>query len=640
MAAINRSVAVNVVGRIAEFQTELKKLPGVTDAEAKRAALKLVTQFSKAEAQAALAAEKAALRSINRVEQGANNAQKKVSETGKRAVGEAMRAGQSVAVQIPDVITQLAAGTDASIVAMQQGLQIVQVNMDLVLRGLGKIAAALPPIAIAAAAAATAYAVYQNAAERVEEANGRLNQRLEDAVTAFDNARIAAARHARVFADLDKGVQQTEQDIDVLLGVMSEEEAAHNNIRKAINAKAHDGIRDSSLLVQQAERERQVLNEHLAQARLDLDEREAINAKLLQNEKKLTDARVQLNDRKLQRERAINIAIEKDAIERDQKLTEEQQKAFEKQEEQRKSNAEKAAAEQKANDDKAKAERERAIAELGQIEAEQAQFSASALEKVNLAYDQKRDRINEIAQILKDEEQVAAIRDQNEIDRLTALQKVTDEFHEKRLRQTEEEAAKRLQTQQRTDAAIRSATQALMSATSQAFMMSAQNQAKTNREGALASFRVAKGLNIAEAIMSTQSGAARALRDHPFPASTVIAGLVAATGAVRIGMIAAQQPSFDVGGIAGGGIVGAPMPDQQPARLLAGEAVLNRTAVASIGAEGVRSLNSGQGAAPSVVVVDSYRHFDRFMGDEIGRGGRLTRALDGKRNYPIGQRGF
>ena len=51
-----------------------------------------------------------------------------------------------------------------------------------------------------------------------------------------------------------------------------------------------------------------------------------------------------------------------------------------------------------------------------------------------------------------------------------------------------------------------------------------------------------KAFSIAQAIVSTAAGVSRALAEWPWPFSTVVAGLVAATGAVQIATIARTQP--------------------------------------------------------------------------------------------------
>ena len=72
---------------------------------------------------------------------------------------------------------------------------------------------------------------------------------------------------------------------------------------------------------------------------------------------------------------------------------------------------------------------------------------------------------------------------------------------------------------------------------------------------------------------------------------------------------------------------------------LPGEAVLSRGAVRAVGGQaGVDRLNRGESGAPQVVVVETYKHFGRFVQDELGRAGVLQRAMLAGR--PVGALGY
>ena len=640
MAAINRSVALNVVARVSEFQAEMAKLPGITEKEASRAATRMVTQFSRAEAQIAVQSAKAASRANKSITTSTNRATRSMAATGKQSASTLTRGTQAVAMQIPDVIQQMSAGVSPFTIVMQQGLQVVQVMMPAVLAGLSAIAAVLAPAAVAAAAAATAYAVFANAAEEGAEAAGRLSARVEEATRAHERAQVAAAGHARAEAALAKSTRDAERDVAVLLGEISKEESQRRQLVEAIDAQSHAMIRDSSIAVAQGERRRQAIKDELRDTSISFERRLDLRSQLGTVSEALDRDRARFAAAQVKRDAAVEAGTDR-LFER-QSVARGKEAAAAEAAEQRKRDAaaRTAQAEREAAAERRAREVEAAQAGLAGIEQQLAQDQAGALDLVNMKYDERLIKLREIEATLGTSQQTLNVGFDLEAQRLGEIEALRDETREKRLANIQADADAEVAIRQQTNAAILSSSQALISTTSSAFMQSASAQAETNKRGARRSFNIAKGLNIADAMMSTTAGATRALKDYPFPASVAIAGLVAAAGAVRVGMISAQQPSFDIGGMVGGGIVGAPMPDQQPARLLAGEAVLNRTAAASLGAEGVRALNRGEDMAPRVVVVDAYRHFDRFMGDELGRGGRLTRALDGQREYPIGQRGY
>ena len=89
-------------------------------------------------------------------------------------------------------------------------------------------------------------------------------------------------------------------------------------------------------------------------------------------------------------------------------------------------------------------------------------------------------------------------------------------------------------------------------------------------------------------------------------------GLTLGTAAAQTGIVMAQQPpqsSMHMGGMA---------PDEMGARVLQGEAVLDRATVQRIGGqEGVQQLQEGNIGDSKVVVIQPFKHFGRFA-KEIG----------------------
>jgi hypothetical protein len=89
-------------------------------------------------------------------------------------------------------------------------------------------------------------------------------------------------------------------------------------------------------------------------------------------------------------------------------------------------------------------------------------------------------------------------------------------------------------------------------------------------------------------------------------------GLTLGTAAAQTGLVMAQQPpqsSLHMGGMA---------PDELGARVLQGEAVLDRATVQRIGGEeGVQQLQEGNIGDSKVVVIQPFKHFGRFA-KEIG----------------------
>jgi len=121
--------------------------------------------------------------------------------------------------------------------------------------------------------------------------------------------------------------------------------------------------------------------------------------------------------------------------------------------------------------------------------------------------------------------------------------------------------------------------------------------------------------NTAKAITAAQA--------YPPPFNgLMIASAVAASGAQMASIFAQQAPQFHMGGMT---------PDESIAVVKAGEAVLDRATVDRLGGEpGVNRLQNGQGGSPEVIVMNPYKHFDRYMTDRQ-RAGLSSRSA--RRGY-------
>lgn len=132
-------------------------------------------------------------------------------------------------------------------------------------------------------------------------------------------------------------------------------------------------------------------------------------------------------------------------------------------------------------------------------------------------------------------------------------------------------------------------------------------------------FEQAQGLAIAQAIMNTAIGVSKELSTKGV-AGIATGAIVAAEGALQVAMIKSQ--TMHAGGMVGG------TPDERPANLLTGEAVITRAGVESLGgAAGVNSINSGASMAP-IVVINQYKHrsLDVQIRDQLRSDSALTRA--------------
>jgi len=134
-------------------------------------------------------------------------------------------------------------------------------------------------------------------------------------------------------------------------------------------------------------------------------------------------------------------------------------------------------------------------------------------------------------------------------------------------------------------------------------------------------FRFEKGMALAQVAMGTAE-AIVAAQKLIAPFNAIQSGLALATGVAQAGVVMSQQmPSFHMGGMA---------PDEATARVLRGEAILDRSTVRRIGGEqGVRNLQQGGSSSTNTVVIQPFKHFGRFAKD-LG----ISKA------QPVGIRGY
>jgi hypothetical protein len=114
-------------------------------------------------------------------------------------------------------------------------------------------------------------------------------------------------------------------------------------------------------------------------------------------------------------------------------------------------------------------------------------------------------------------------------------------------------------------------------------------------------FRLEQTAAVADIAMETAKAIAGSLGLPPGVRGVTIT----AAGAAQTAAVLSQQPpTLHMGGMA---------PDETNATLLTGEAVLDRTTVRNIGGqEGIRQLQNGQTGTNNVVIIQPFKHIDRY----------------------------
>lgn len=134
-------------------------------------------------------------------------------------------------------------------------------------------------------------------------------------------------------------------------------------------------------------------------------------------------------------------------------------------------------------------------------------------------------------------------------------------------------------------------------------------------------FRANQAASVANIAMKTAESIAAAPAQFGPLAPAAIAAIVA-SAAVQTGVVLAQKPPLHMGGV-----VQPLAPDEQSRTVLTGEAVLDRATVRRLGGEsGVQRLQEGSGMAPEVIVMNPFKHLDRYNRSAIrSRSSALSR---------------
>ena len=133
-----------------------------------------------------------------------------------------------------------------------------------------------------------------------------------------------------------------------------------------------------------------------------------------------------------------------------------------------------------------------------------------------------------------------------------------------------------------------------------------QQTGNENKELMNVLFRANQAAAIADIAMKTAVAIAAAPAQYGPFAPAAIAAITAAAG-VQTAVVATQQPPLHMGGFV------SAAPDEKMRTVLGGEAVLDRRTVQNIGGEaGVNRLLNGQGMQPQVIVMNPFKHLDRY----------------------------
>ena len=272
-------------------------------------------------------------------------------------------------------------------------------------------------------------------------------------------------------------------------------------------------------------------------------------------------------------------------------------------------------------------EEENALLVIGQLQAQRLGPAA----EIAFNFKVQKQELNDIKEQLKEQFATAQAIAETEEDKLKVkeleiqnartLAVLEDEQREQRkaaleeLRnfREEEHQAELERIKEETDAQIEAAKTAATSAI-EAAQSIAEFNAMINADSIKAQqrlFRVNQAAAVSNIVMEAAQAIAGALGLPPIIRGLTIASITAGAAAQTGIVMAETPPTADMGGMIGNRDI--LRPDENMVRVLAGEAVLDRATVDRIGGEeGLQRLQAG-GSMGNVVVVQPFKHFDRFI---------------------------
>ena len=677
MADVNKSIEITMRANLKQLQQSLESIPNMTKKEAQAMTRSLASEFNKAQKAAKKAAEeskKAAKATSAAYEQSG----KKVGSSFDKVAQDAKASAHEVKISFEDAATgtnKLAEGAEAlgtSMGAADLAVSRLFPNLDSGAKKALEMADGLATAAeqaikggpatmaltAATIAGTAAYNLYTRStqlaaeqqkrlAEAQKEANEKLNEQfgIVQSITGdFKDAnrelQLLTGQITQLEFDLtsarDRSTEKTRQELEIQEKRIKEQERL-----VTILDKARQGT--SRLSAQ----ERELLNTAMATSKekffsVGLTEKENVD------QQRLIGFRGELLAR-LQKERDFANAIvnrREQALQAEEKLIKAKDEFNKESEEEEKRQERLAQAEQ---------DRLKALANIQQIQA----VGQSLADKRNAAEERARqivistlepqqqiiettkmrtDKINEAIERINKEIEGAEKLAKTDADRTAAAQvraegertiaalieqrQVTEEEGEIRLQELRDQNSEKNQKEAQKVAALKrkqiddeikhlslsqevtvgtfrnmtNAVDAIMDATG-----------TKNKELIRAIFQANKIASIGEIAFNTAK-AITAAQAYPPPVNGLMIASAVASAAGQTAIVMSQQPpEFHMGGMT---------PDESIAVVKAGEAVLDRSTVDRLGGEpGVNRLQNGQSGAAEVIVMNPYKHFDRFMTD-------------------------
>lgn len=652
-----KSIEISYKANIKDLISKLEQIPNVTKEEAKKMVAALDRQLKQAEKAAAksAAAQKQAAKAMSDAAKSANRDFDKLGDSASHAAGRmemvAEKSGDidrgfsGVGLALRGVNPQLAEAAD--------GMADTFAVVESLIMGFG----ALNPIVLAGAAVvgglAMAYISHNAEAEKarqlvldLRDAQRSLN---DEQITAESNLLDAASKIRELRNEyglatqqidkytyaVEKAAMDTGESFDANIQAANEAIAARELELATVKAllKANQQGAGATVVLSDAEKDRLrvlQLQTKYADNNLDLTQQGMNETTALLHvedeiERRLNEQRMQLAGIEKMKTEAVGLAVQMAQFENEIAIANEQQaEALKKVKEVKQEIAEIDPFETEAVQGELNAIRAR-----NDLQKKYAMATASDLDReiqqIQDRYAVELENVEKLATISNQESLAKDLQVELDKQRMAEIDELRTKYAEKEMEErikahelSKEKHQKELeQIQQKRDAILNMGSTFTSSIKTFADAMGQylENTDKATEKSVKRLFRLQQAAAIADIVMETAKAIAAALSLPPIVRGATIAAVTAA-GAAQTAVVASQQPpQLHMGGIA---------PDETSATLLQGEAVLDRTTVRNLGGQqGIRQLQNGNGTNNNVVIIQPFKHIDRYNRSARRMGGRV-----------------
>jgi hypothetical protein len=646
MADVNKSIEISYRADLKQLLNELKKMPGMTEEEAKKMVTQLDRQLKQAEKAAQRTGKNTArgMKEVDRATKVATNSMRQFRQAGRNADRIFGELSTGLELISPELGAMAGFASQAS-----SGIEALG-------RAIGGMNPYLIAITIAAAAAGLAYQYFTVDAKAVEEQAKKTAEKLQELNQATvgiesgaNNARLELAVLKGEISAVDAQILQDEYDIrkEQEAGILAARERTqvYQDALKLLDIRIQKNAslsEQETIQLHALEKSIDVLNEigNLDEGGVTGKARRAKAAELLtdkireeyaeeQRIKGIVEEQVELNEK---------LILEKER----QRQASEAQKQAEK-------DAAAAAKERQKREAAARAEAQRQLAQqkamMSEVERIQEGINKQFMnegEAIAHNYDTQIERLREIKAELGDqidiETELADLKLLKEKELYEFRQEQDQKIAEARKKTDKEEKARR-QEMLALNMDFASSMIGSYSSITNAVGKLYGDLAEEDAELALKLHKMNQSAEIANIAMITARGIAEAsarFAGRPVRKALAIGGVVTAGAMQSAAVAATPPPTFDMGGMIGN--FDMPRPGDTLVRATAGEAILDTSTVERIGgAEGVRALQNGGMMAPQVIVMNPFKHLDKYNKSALRRTSAMnTEAYKSRRFGAMG----